>query len=64
MDLMEILTTVTTVVTVASAVCAVTPTAKDDQFMGKYVYPFLEALALNIGKAKEQKTVVEESTDG
>tara|TARA_B100000963_G_scaffold244553_1_gene214152 strand:+ start:31 stop:216 length:186 start_codon:yes stop_codon:yes gene_type:complete len=55
MDLMEILTTVTTVVTVASAVCAVTPTAKDDQFMGKYVYPFLEALALNIGKAKDAK---------
>jgi hypothetical protein len=22
--------------------------------MGKYVYPFLEALALNIGKAKDQ----------
>ena len=64
MDLMEILTTVTTVVTVASAVCAATPTPKDDEFMGKYVYPFLEALALNIGKAKEQKPVVEESTDG
>ena len=55
MDLMEILTNVTTVVTVASAVCAVTPTAKDDQFMGKYVYPFLEALALNIGKAKDSE---------
>ena len=55
MDLMEILTTVTTVVTVASAVCAVTPTAKDDQFMGKYVYPFLEVLAFNIGKAKDAK---------
>ena len=64
MDLMEILTTVTTVDTVPSAVCAVPPTAIDDQFMGRYVYPFLEALALNIGKAKEQKPVVEESTDG
>ena len=61
MDLMEILTTVTTVVTVASAVCAVTPTAKDDQFMGKYVYPFLEALALNIGKANDVKPTTEEA---
>ena len=60
---MEILTTVTTVVTVASAVCAVTPTAKDDQFMGRYVYPFLEALALNVGKAK-QAAPKEEILDG
>ena len=61
MDLMEILTIATTVVTGASAVCAATPTPKDDEFMGKYVYPFLEALALNIGKAKEVKPTTEET---
>ena len=61
MDLMEILTIATTVVTVASAVCAATPTPIDDEFMGKYVYPFLEALALNIGKAKEVKPTTEET---
>ena len=54
MDLMEILTIATTIVTVASAVCSATPTPKDDEFMGKYVYPFLEALALNVGKAKDK----------
>jgi hypothetical protein len=27
--------------------------------MGKYVYPFLEALALNVGKAKQQKPTEE-----
>jgi hypothetical protein len=63
MDLMEILTLATTVVTVASAVCAVTPTPKDNEFMGLYVYPFLEALALNIGKAK-QPAPKEEILDG
>jgi len=31
--------------------------------MGKYVYPFLEALALNIGKAK-QPAPKEEIIDG
>jgi hypothetical protein len=31
--------------------------------MGKYVYPFLEALALNIGKAK-QSAPKEEILDG
>ena len=61
MSLMEILTLATTTVTVASAVCAATPTPKDDEFMGKYVYPFLEALALNIGKAKEVKPTTEET---
>lgn len=41
-------------VAVASAICAATPTPKDDEFMGRYVYPAIEALALNIGKAKEK----------
>jgi len=44
-------------VTVSSAICAVTPTPKDNEFMGKYIYPILETIALNIGKAKEGSTV-------
>ena len=44
-------------VTVSSAICAVTPTPKDNEFMGKYIYPALETIALNIGKAKQGSTV-------
>ena len=40
-------------VTVSSAICAVTPTPKDNEFMGKYIYPVIEMVALNIGKAKD-----------
>jgi hypothetical protein len=40
-------------VTVSSAICAATPTPKDNEFMGKYIYPVLETIALNIGKAKK-----------
>ena len=43
-------------VTVSSAICAATPTPKDNEFMGKYIYPVLETIALNIGKAKEGTT--------
>jgi len=43
-------------VTISSAICAVTPTPKDDAFLGKYVYPVIELVALNIGKAKEGNT--------
>jgi hypothetical protein len=43
-------------VTVSSAICAVTPTPKDNEFMGKYIYPVLETIALNIGKAKQGTT--------
>jgi hypothetical protein len=43
-------------VTVSSAICAVTPTPKDNEFMGKYIYPVIEMVALNIGKAKEGST--------
>lgn len=41
-----------TVVTAASAITAVTPTPRDDQFVGKF-YKALEILALNIGRAKD-----------
>ena len=53
MSLLEIVTTLTTLSVVASAICAATPTPNDDAFMAKYVYPVIEALALNGGKAKE-----------
>jgi len=35
----------------ASAICALTPSRKDDEILAK-VYKVLEFLALNIGKAK------------
>ena len=44
-------------VTVSSAICAVTPTPRDNEFMGKYIYPVIEMVALNIGKAKEGATL-------
>ncbi len=40
------------VVAVASTITALTPTPRDDEFVGK-IYKFLEALALNVGHAKE-----------
>ena len=39
-------------VTISSAICAVTPTPKDNEFMGKYIYPVIEMVALNIGKRR------------
>ncbi len=43
-------------VTISSAICAVTPTPKDNEFMGKYIYPVIEMVALKIGKAKQGST--------
>lgn len=37
----------------ASALCALTPTKKDDEILGK-IYKVLEFLALNIGKSKDK----------
>jgi hypothetical protein len=37
----------------ASIICAMTPTRKDDDFLGK-AYKVLEFLALNIGRAKDR----------
>jgi hypothetical protein len=37
----------------ASIICALTPTRKDDDFLGK-AYKVLEFLALNIGRAKDR----------
>lgn len=44
------------VISAASAITALTPTPKDDQFVGK-LYRVLEMLALNIGKAKDKPPV-------
>ena len=53
MTLIDIVSTLTTLSVIASAVCAATPTPKDDAFLAKWVYPMIEALALNVGKAKQ-----------
>lgn len=53
MSLMEIINLVTALSVAASAICAATPTPKDDALYAKWVYPVVEALALNIGKAKD-----------
>ena len=45
--------TISLIVTVASAIAAVTPTPKDDKFIGK-LYKIVDVCALNIGKAKEE----------
>lgn len=40
------------VIAAASAITALTPTPRDDEFIGK-AYKILEWLALNVGRAKE-----------
>ncbi|MBO5997955.1 MAG: hypothetical protein J6P93_05460 [Alphaproteobacteria bacterium] len=47
----EILIAITSVVTAASAICALTPTPKDDNFVAK-IRSVLNVLALNVGKVK------------
>lgn len=42
----------TGLVTAASAIAALTPTPRDDRFLGK-LYRVIEALALNFGRAKD-----------
>ena len=51
--LFDLITAVTLIVTLASIVAASTPTPKDDEWMGK-LYKLVDALALNIGKAKDK----------
>ena len=48
----SLLSIATSVVAVASAICALTPTPKDDGIVRK-LYLVLEWAALNIGKAKK-----------
>jgi len=49
---MEYLNLLTTLVAFCSAICALTPTPKDDAIIGK-IYKVLEMFALNVGKAKQ-----------
>ena len=54
MDLLiNIFNIATAAIALASAITAVTPTPKDDAWIGK-LYKFVDLLALNIGKAKEK----------
>ena len=52
--LMDVANIATSVIAVCSLIAAVTPTPKDDVWISK-AYKFLEVLALNIGKAKQQE---------
>ena len=38
----------------ASLICAMTPTKQDDKILRR-IYPWLEVIALNIGRAKDRK---------
>jgi hypothetical protein len=51
--MMELIGYITMIVTVSSIIAASTPTPKDDVWIGK-LYKFIDLLALNIGKAKNQ----------
>jgi len=51
-DLIDLFNVATAAVTLASAITALTPTPKDDAWVGK-AYKLLEYLALVIGRAKE-----------
>ena len=44
---------ISVIVTIASAIAALTPTPKDDKFIGKH-YKIVDVCVLNIGKAKEE----------
>ena len=56
MDLiLNIVAWVTAIVTCSSIIAAITPTPKDDIWIGK-LYKFIDLLALNIGKAKEKSS--------
>jgi hypothetical protein len=50
-SIIEIAGVISAVVCGASFIASITPTPKDDEFIGK-VYKIIEVLALNIGKAK------------
>ena len=51
--MIELIGWIAIVVMVASIIVAVTPTPKDDALVGK-AYKALEALALNVWKAKDK----------
>jgi len=49
--IITIINSVTLIVTIASIIAAITPTPKDDIWIGK-IYRLVDLLALNIGRAK------------
>ena len=49
---LDIANIATSVIAVCSLIAALTPTPKDDVWIGK-AYKLLEVLALNVGKAKQ-----------
>ena len=53
MELIEIVTNLTRLSVIASAICAATPTLKDDAFFAKCISPVVYALALNVGTDNE-----------
>lgn len=53
MSVVDLINIITALSMLASAICAATPTPKDDAMYAKWVYPVIEMIALNIGKAKE-----------
>lgn len=53
MTILNIIAWVTAIISIASVVAAVTPTPKDDVWIGK-LYKLIDLLALNIGKAKDR----------
>ena len=48
----EILVVISSIVTTASAICALTPSTKDDSILSK-IRQAMDVLALNVGKAKK-----------
>ena len=52
-DIFTIISIISLIVTGASLIAASTPTPKDDVWIGK-LYKLIDALALNIGKAKQK----------
>ena len=50
--ILNLVSVVTSIVTVASIVAALTPTPKDDVWIGK-LYKLVDVLAINVGKAKQ-----------
>ena len=52
-EISNIIGLITLIVTVSSIVAAITPTPKDDVWIGK-LYKLIDLFALNIGKAKNK----------
>lgn len=49
----ELFTVLTSIIAAASAIAAITPTPKDDTFIGK-AYKIVDWMALNVFKAKDK----------